>query len=303
MVHSLGEAGWRTEPPPFESEGKPVDIWKAVVLGIVQGLTEFLPVSSSGHLVLGQHLLGFRPPGLVLEVALHLGTLVAVVLVFARDLGRLLVGGGRAALALLRGRRVRQVMAEEPLARLLGMLVLASAVTAGVALVGERWFRQAFEHPMVAAVMLLVTGVVLRAAGRAGEGKRSLSGIGGADAAVVGLAQAVAIIPGISRSGSTIAAGLFRGMEREAAARFSFLLSVPAILGAGLLELRALAELGETWPAPPVLLPAVAAAAVSGVLAISLLLGVVRRGRIGLFAYYCWLVGGAAVLWLCLPGH
>jgi undecaprenyl-diphosphatase len=112
-----------------------------------------------------------------------------------------------------------------------------------------------------------------------------------------------AIIPGISRSGSTIAAGLFRGMEREAAARFSFLLSVPAILGAGLLELRALAELGETWPAPPVLLPAVAAAAVSGVLAISLLLGVVRRGRIGLFAYYCWLVGGAAVLWLCLPGH
>ncbi|MDQ7794819.1 MAG: undecaprenyl-diphosphate phosphatase [bacterium] len=280
-----------------------LDTWKAVILGVLQGLTEFLPVSSSGHLVLGQHLLGFRPPGLVLEVALHLGTLAAVVVVFARDLGRLLAGGWLAIARMASGVPPGQALTEEPGARLLGALVVASAVTAGLAWLAEPWLRATFERPAVAAGMLLATGVLLRAAGRAGDGRKPLWGIGWADAAVVGVAQAIAIIPGISRSGSTIAAGLFRGMERETAARFSFLLSVPAILGAGLLELGQLRGMEEPWPAWPALLPAVGAAAVTGILAISLLLSVVRRGRIALFAYYCWMVGGTALLWLAVQGR
>ncbi|HSW09959.1 MAG TPA: undecaprenyl-diphosphate phosphatase [Bacillota bacterium] len=275
---------------------------QAVLLGLVQGLTEFLPVSSSAHLVLAQALLGIQPPGLTLEIAVHLGTLVAVLVVFARDLGQLLGAGWRMAVAAARRASPREHLARDPGARLLVGLALASAVTAAMGLTGEPWLRGAYEEPELAAALLLVTGAILWGAGRIRPGTRPLPAVGWRDGLLVGAAQGVAILPGISRSGTTIAAGLWSGLDRDAAARFSFLLSVPAILGATLLEAVRLGPASLLQPGLGVTLPAMASAAATGFLAITGLLRVIRRGRLGSFAYYCWAVGGGSLLWLTLAG-
>jgi len=274
--------------------------WQAILLGLVQGLTEFLPISSSAHLVLAQSLLGIEPPGLSLEIAVHLGTLAAVVAVFARDLGELLRAAGRLVGAGARGAWPRGWPAREPGAALLATLVLASLVTASVGLAAEPWLRGAFEEPRVAAALLLVTGGLLWGAGRISPGTRSVAAVDWRDGLLVGVAQGVAILPGISRSGVTIAAGLLNGLDRDAAARFSFLLSVPAILGATALEAARAGPASLLQPGLEVTLPAMGAAAVTGFLAVTWLLRLVRRGRLGMFAYYCWAVGGGALLWLSL---
>jgi undecaprenyl-diphosphatase len=275
---------------------------QAVLLGLVQGLTEFLPISSSAHLVLAQALLGIEPPGLTLELAVHLGTLAAVVAAFARDLGELLRTGWRVAAAACCGGRSRGHSGQDPGTRLLAVLILASAVTAAVGLTGEPWLRGAYEAPEVAASLLLVTGAILWGSGRIRPGTRPVAAIDWRDGLLVGIAQGVAILPGISRSGTTIAAGILAGLDGDAAARFSFLLSVPAILGATLLEAVRVGPAALLQPGLEVTLPAMAAAAVTGFLAVNGLLRVVRRGRLGFFAYYCWAVGGASLLWLVLAG-
>ncbi|HCC32442.1 MAG TPA: undecaprenyl-diphosphate phosphatase [Clostridiales bacterium] len=288
-------SGWR-------GEVERVGTGQAVLLGLVQGITEFLPVSSSAHLVLAQALLGIEPPGLTLEIAVHLGTLAAVVAVFARDLGQLLRAGGRMAGVAARGASSREHFARDPGARLLVLLALASGVTAALGLTGEPWLRGAYEEPEVAATLLLVTGAILWGAGRLRPGTRPLAALDWRDGLLVGAAQGVAILPGISRSGTTIAAGLMTGLDRDAAARFSFLLSVPAILGATLLEAVRLGPASLLQPGLEVTLPAMVSAAVTGFLAVTGLLRLVRRGRLGSFAYYCWVVGGGSLLWLTLAG-
>ena len=273
---------------------------QAVLLGLVQGLTEFLPISSSAHLVLGQSLLGIEPPGLTLEIALHLGTLAAVVVVFARDLNELLQAGWRMVRAVARGTWSGDYLAREPGAQLLALLALASGVTAAVGLAGEPWLRRAYEEPEVAASLLLVTGALLWGTGKIRPGTKSIPAMAWRDGLLIGVAQGIAILPGISRSGATIAAGLLSGLNRDAAARFSFLLSVPAIVGAALFELVRLRPASLLQPGLEVTLPSMAAAAITGFLAVTGLLQVVRRGRLGLFAYYCWAVGGSSLLWLIL---
>jgi len=271
-----------------------------VLLGLLQGLTEFLPVSSSGHLVLAQALLGLDSPGILLEVTVHVGTAAAVVVLFARDLAAMLGALARWPLgrrASRRGDREWRVLA--------ATLVLATGVTAAVGLGLEPVFRRAFEAPLVAAVMLLVTGVVLFWSRRLTGGHRPLEAVGPADALVVGLAQGLAIFPGLSRSGMTIVGALSRGLEGAAAARFSFLLSLPAIAGAALVEAvgadglgGALQEAGLTYG----LLLAFGASFLAGLAAMVLLTSLVRRGRLHRFAWYCWVAGGAALLWLILAG-
>jgi undecaprenyl-diphosphatase len=259
---------------------------QAVLLGVVQGLTEFLPISSSGHLVIGQRLLGLEEPHLLFDVAVHVGTLVAVLIVFLDDLRSMLwsiVPGADG----------------DPAARRLVWLVIVGSVPAGLAgLLLEDFFESLFASMMTVGVALLVTGGVLFATVRFPAGQRSVSEVGWRSALLVGVAQAMAIIPGISRSGATICAGLGVGMQRELAARFSFILSIPAILGALVLQLRDLPPLspGET---APLLLGGVVAAA-TGYVALRLLISLVKRGRLHWFAYYCWCLGAltvAASLW------
>ncbi len=264
-----------------------MDILQAFILGFVQGATEFLPISSSAHLVLVPWWLGWGQPGLSFDAVLHLGTIVAVVVYFYRDLWHIVVAWVR---ALLRRE------ASTPTARLGWWLILGTipAVVLGLAL--EASFERLFGFPLGVAALLLVTGAILAASERLGSRLRRLDDLGWLDALLIGLAQACAIAPGISRSGATIGAGLARGLKRADAARFSFLLSVPVIVGAGskeFLDLLARPEQADQWG---LLAAGFLAAAVTGYLAIHFLLKYLQRRSLYPFAVYCWAFGGVSLL-------
>ncbi len=254
--------------------------WGVAVLGVVQGLTEFLPVSSSAHLVILDNLLGVRQPTMSLAIFLHLGTLLAVLVVYFRELVRMVAG-------MFTGR---------PGGRLGWFVVLGTVPAAVLGIALKPVFEKAFSSVLVSGVMLLVTGSILYWSGRLPRGRRGEEAMTAGDALWVGVFQAVAILPGISRSGSTIAAGLWRGLKPKVAADFSFLLSVPAVLGAGLLNLREALRAGEVLDYRNLVL-GTGLSFVFGYIAIKWLIAVVRRGRLDLFAYYCWAVGLAVVAW------
>jgi undecaprenyl-diphosphatase len=255
---------------------------QALVMGIVQGLTEFLPVSSSGHLILVPWLLGWDDrfiTSLAFSVMLHLGTLGALLVYFARDWVRLL----RALLDSLRERRI----GGDPDRRLVWVLAIAT-VPAGIigALLADP-VEEATRRPAIVAVALVVGAAILWYADRVGRRDRGLEGIRPAGGLAIGFAQAFALIPGVSRSGITIAAGLLLGLERDAAARFSFLLAAPTIAGAGLFEAYHVIR-GEALvtPEPAALAVGVFASLVTGLLAIHWLLSWFRRHGPGVFVVY-----------------
>ncbi|MGK2943497.1 MAG: undecaprenyl-diphosphatase UppP [Desulfuromonadales bacterium] len=256
----------------------------AILLGILQGASEFLPVSSSGHLVLAQHLMGdFKQPGVLFDVLLHIGSMVAVAIYFWRDLGGLISSLWR-----------RDETAKQQ--RFMVWLLFAGSVpTAVIGLLFKDFFIGLFERPDIVCIMLLVTGSLLWLAERLRNREHSRKKMTFMDAIVVGTVQGCAIIPGISRSGSTIAALLLRGVDGETAARFSFLLALPAVFGAALLSVKDLDAVaaGTVFP----YLAGTVASLVTGVLCIHLLIGVIRRQRLHWFAFYCWFVGGLGIIY------
>jgi undecaprenyl-diphosphatase len=258
-----------------------MSLWEALVLGIVQGATEFLPVSSSGHLVLGQELMGLTIPGVVFEVAVHVATLVSILVVYRARVARLIMGAARGQREAL---------------QYLGLLVLATIPAAGLGLFFRNAVEAVFDDPAVAGVAFLVTGVVLwtsRGALRRHPEERPTV----RSALVMGVAQAFALVPGISRSGTTVVAGLWSGVSGREAAAFSFLMAVPAIAGAALLQLPELR--GAGIPAAP-LLAGSAAAAVTGVLAIRSFVALIRNQAFHRFAYYLWPLGAGFLVYLYL---
>jgi undecaprenyl-diphosphatase len=261
-----------------------VSALRAIVLGILQGLGEFLPISSSGHLIVVPWLLGWGDSGLAFDVALHLGTLVAVAAAFWRDWLRLIRGG-------LRGLASGRPLAD-PDARLLLYLALATVPGAVAGVLLDKWAETVFRSPGLVALMMALMGAVLWAADRRAGAQAGKDAVSLKDALLIGLAQAVAIVPGTSRSGATISAALFLGQRREAAARFSFLLALPITAGAALVKVPALVKSGADIG--PVLL-GMLAAAVSGLLAIRVLLGYVRTRTYVPFAIYRFVF--AALVW------
>jgi undecaprenyl-diphosphatase len=272
-----------------------VNLFQAFFLGILQGATEFLPVSSSGHLVLVPWLLGWASPGLAFDAVVHWGTALAVVAYFWRDWVSLV----RAALLSLRALTLRRLRTDPSLessqgsrdARLAWFILLGTVPAALLGWLLEDFFERMFGRPAAAAVFLLVTAGILAAGERFGRRERDLDTLTWTDALLVGLAQALAIFPGISRSGSTIAAGLARGLRREPAARFSFLLATPVILGAGLLKVVDLAQMGGLAAQIPSLAIGFVAAGVVGFGCIHFLLRYLQRRRLYPFAVYCAVVG------------
>lgn len=272
-------------------------VWQALVLGIVQGLTEFLPISSSAHLILVPWLFGWPEPGLAFNVALHLGTLSAVLVYFSRDLITI-------ARAWLTGLAQRRPLGS-PEARI-GWAVLIGSVPAGV--VGvllndaiDQYFHSGGGGTVaigLTAVLLMALGAALWLAERAGRRSRSLAEVGLRDGFFVGVAQALALLPGVSRSGSTITAGLFLGFQRAAAARFSFILGIPAIVGAGMLETMHLLRTGLPASERTLFVVGVAASAVTGFLAIAFLLRFLQRRSTGVFVLYRFLLGAFILVWL-----
>ncbi|HTY08570.1 MAG TPA: undecaprenyl-diphosphate phosphatase [Candidatus Edwardsbacteria bacterium] len=273
-------------------------ILQAVILGLIQGLTEFLPVSSSGHLLIAEKLMGVSSDSLAFEIFLHLATLLAVVIVMRRQLLKLLKALFTARLAVNKGRL-------QPSSESLRLLLILVVSTIPAALAGYA-FRHQVEHikadphyPVYIAACLLVTGCILfgtRFAKRRAEPITWWRGL------IIGCCQAVAaLFRGISRSGSTIAGGVYCGVGQEQATEFSFLLSVPVILGAALLKLKDLRHEGLPAAGLGAYLAGGLAALVSGYVAILLLLKVVKKNRLDYFAYYCWAMGLASLVWFL--GH
>jgi|FaiFalDrversion2_1042247.scaffolds.fasta_scaffold00198_2 undecaprenyl-diphosphatase len=271
--------GWGS---PFAGEGG--FLWRMVVLGALQGLTEFLPVSSSAHLVFAESLLGLPRPGLVLEAVLHLGTVGAVLALYGRDLGALLRAWSRAPLKV----------ATNPAGRVVWLLMCTTAITGLAGVLFVEPLEALFASVRWTAFQLVLTGVLLWWAPRTGS--RGLHHMTWADAGWVGLAQAVSIVPGISRSGITIVAALWRGIGREEAARYSFLAAVPAILGAaGFSLVRDWQSATSLGYSAVELLVGFASALGFGMLAIRWLMRFLQLGRLRAFAWYCWIVGLAAL--------
>lgn len=259
-------------------------IIQAIILGILQGATEFLPVSSSAHLVLVPWLMGWDPPVLTFDTTLHLGTLLAVLIYFRRDVWAIILG----VLKTLKDRNLA-----DPWGRL-GWLVALGTIPAGLAGVFlDDFFEGFFSGSYLAvSVFLLITGVILFVSERIAQKARTLEKMTWLDAALIGVAQAVAILPGISRSGATIATGLGLGFTRTEAARFSFLLSMPIIFSAGILQLLKLitGNGGEMVPGA-LLVAGFIAAALSGYACIRFLMDYVRSRSLYIFSIYCWVFG------------
>ena len=259
-------------------------VFQALVLGIVQGLSEFLPISSSAHLTLAPWIFHWRDPGLAFDVALHFGTLIAVLWYFRAEWIALIL----AARDIIVRRRV-----ETERERRVLFLILATVPGAIAGLALEKQAESSFRDPRLVAIALIVMGTLLWAVDRFARRERGLGQMRWSDALVIGIAQMFAIIPGVSRSGSTITAGRALTFEREDAAIFSFLMSMPIIAAAAVLKMpQALREQGLSAP----MIVGVLASAVSGWLAIAVLLRVVSRHSYGVFAIYRIILGVAVLI-------
>ena len=262
-------------------------IIQAIILGIVQGLTEFLPVSSSGHLVLVPWWLDWENPGLAFDTLLHWGTLVAVLVYFWRDWWEMLL----AVWNRLRGRPT------DGKDRLLGLILLGSIPAAVIGFALESFFESLFNSPLAVIFFMILTGFILVFAERWKGAGKPVERLGTKDAVFIGFGQALAIAPGISRSGSTISAGLLRGLDRPAAARFSFLLGTPIIFGAGLFKLKDLLEVGASGGSDTtVLIAGFLAAAISGFLCIGFLLRYLQNHTLYIFAIWVWFVAAISLV-------
>lgn len=263
--------------------------WEAALLGLIQGLTEFLPVSSSGHLVIGQYLLGLGADDITFEVFVHFGTVLSIVTVYRRRIVEILkhtwTGVAKPARAAAHYRENGDFR--------FAVFILLSMVPTGLiyVLFADR-LVSAFAHPRFTCGMLLVTGTLLLLTRLRRHPDGPLSPL---KSLLIGTAQGAALIPGISRSGATICTALYQNVSPEKAANFSFLMSLPVIVGATGIEALKLFQIGFTAGALPLLIGTIAAYG-AGIVAIEIVLDFVRRGNLSYFAYYCYAVGGLGLL-------
>jgi undecaprenyl-diphosphatase len=258
-----------------------------IILGIVQGLTELFPVSSSAHLVILQSFFpDFHQPGVAFDAILHLGTLFAVVFYFRADIWNMLKAllpqkyqsadiAGNADTVILR--------------KLVLFLIIGTIPVVFLGLLFQDYIHSVFESARAAAFFLIITGVLLFFSDKINDARREEKDMNLADSIVIGLAQAVALLPGISRSGATITAGIFRHLNRTVAARFSFLLSLPAVCGAAILESGYIKNIShqEMW----LYFTGFICAALAGIISLKLFFLIIRQARLKFFAYYCWIFG------------
>ncbi len=251
-------------------------LFQSILLGVIQGLTEFLPVSSSGHLALVQSFIkDFKQPGLLFDVSLHVGTIFAVVIYFRK--------------------RIIEIFKN---LKLLGLVLASTAVTGVIGVAFKETFENMFSDIRLIGAAFVVTGIILLLAERVKEGSKTEKEMSLPNALFVGLIQGVAIIPGISRSGSTIAGGLFAKLDRKFATEFSFLLSVPAVLGAAVLESRHLTKSDMIGVNPVVYLAGIIAAAIVGFLCIKLLVNLIQKKKLYYFSIYLFLLGTTVLIFL-----
>ncbi len=264
-----------------------ITIIQAIILGMVQGLTEFLPISSSAHLVLIPELLGVKS-NLAFDTLLHLGTLIAVLYYFWNDVVNMIQAFISSLFDLPSG-KFREKLREDPYKRLSWLIIVGTIPAGLMGVLFKDFFEGLFSSVTSVAVFMLITGFILWGVERMPRGNRDVKDISFTNSLLVGIAQGCAIAPGISRSGATIATSLFLGFDREMAARFSFLLSIPAILGAALIQVKDLTTGFDL--STGVFLAGLLSSVIFGYLAIRFLMGYIKKHKLTIFAYYCWIVG------------
>lgn len=265
-------------------------LFTAILLGLIQGVAEFLPISSSGHLAIAEHVLSVGgvsevPP--FYDVLLHLGTLAAVFVAYWHDIREMILEFFRGIRDLVR----HSTPARVPPARRMILLIIAGTLPLLLVLPVKRFVEGLADNMYFIGFALLITGTLLFLSDRSGSGRLTEKNAPLLSALLVGVAQAFATCPGLSRSGTTISTGCFLGFDRRFAVRFSFLLSIPAVLGAGILSVKDAAEAGVSWGELPFYLVGMAVAAVVGFACLRLLRMIADRGQFGIFAWYCWSVG------------
>lgn len=273
-----------------------MDIIQAIIMGLVQGLTEFLPVSSSAHLVIVPELMGVKS-SLAFDTLLHLGTLVAVVGYFWKDILAMIKAFISSLRDIFRG-NFKENIKEDPFKRLTWLVVVGTIPAGLMGVLFKSQFESLFSSVAAVGFFLLVTGVILWGAewiakrNSEKEGKE-IKEVSFTNSLVIGIFQGFAIAPGISRSGSTIAAALFSGLERKLAARYSFLLSIPAILGAALVQAKDIVSFDTNLS---VLIAGFLSAVIFGYLAVKFMMDYIQKHSLILFAYYCWFVGALTLI-------
>jgi undecaprenyl-diphosphatase len=272
-----------------------MDIIQAIIIGIVQGLTEFLPVSSSAHLVFVPEILKVQS-SLAFDTILHVGTLVAVVGYFWKDIIHMLKSFFASLMDIPR-RQFRKGLQEDQFKKLAWFIIIGS-IPAGLAgILFKDFFESLFSDIIAVGFFLIITGLLLWGSemiSRRVKDKTSLKKMTVKNSLIIGIAQAFSIAPGISRSGATISTGLFLGLERELAARYSFLLSIPAILGAALVQAKDISSVLDISTAATI--AGFLAAVISGYMAIKIVLKLIKERNLLIFAYYCWIIGPIAMI-------
>ncbi|MDD9302730.1 MAG: undecaprenyl-diphosphate phosphatase [Desulfobacter sp.] len=264
-----------------------MEIYQGIILGILQGLTEFLPVSSSGHLVLGQIYFNITESALTFDIAVHMGTLAAVLVVYFSDIKDILV----AVFQFLGGRLAKENRENLNFA---GCIIAGSVPTALIGFGLKQFEEILFTSSFLVGAMLMVTGILLWISRKYYRDTNANAGLTIKRSLFIGVVQGLAVIPGISRSGSTIAAGMFSGLDRIRAAKFSFLLSVPAICGAQVISIKDVLETGDGID--PAMIYGTIVSFIVGLAALKFLLKLVHTGKFHFFAPYCWLVGILALI-------
>lgn len=267
-------------------------IFEALWLGILQGLTEFLPVSSSGHLVIAQAVAGIKNQGMAFEIYVHFGTLLSILVIFRNDLSEMLASFFR---KLKSPGSIISGYKDDKDYRLLILLLLATIPAGVIGLLFKDFFEAAFSDVNFVGFALILTGIILFVSKFAVNRNKDVDG---KRALIIGFAQAIAIFPGISRSGTSISAAMLTGVSGEKAARFSFLLAIPAIAGATLLQLLDVASSGPGNISYTIAGVGIVSSFITGTIAISLLMGVMRKGKMHYFAGYCIVVGLATIYFL-----
>ena len=270
---------------------------EAILLGILQGLTEFLPVSSSGHLVLAQQFLGLKEPLVFFDVMLHVGTLAAVLVVYRDAIGRLVIGGVSALGDPQFWREPKSTLNTSADLKFIWLILIGSIPTGIIAVVFKTQLESFFHEVRIVSVMLILTGIILQLP-RLRKGKTDTPEDPAGElktwhAPLIGIAQGCAITPGISRSGTTLSLALFFGIPAKTAAEYSFLLSIPAILGAVALKIR---DLGDTTIPFYVVGTGMLASFIVGYIALRFLLVMLNRGKFSVFSYYCVALGLTSLL-------
>lgn len=258
---------------------------RAIILGIIQGITEFVPVSSSGHLVLANHFIGFDIQDITFEIALHVGTILSVIIFFRKDIAVLL-----SSLYHFKDTSEKRIRDR----KIVLYLAIGTITTGTLGFLMKGTVERIFYEPLFAAFMLLITGTIIFVSDYITPQQLEMDKTGFTRSVIIGISQAFAILPGISRSGSTIATGLFVGLKRVEAARFSFLLSIPAIIGATVFEARSFRTVARHHFLGYAL--GTLAAFITGYLIIALLMNLIKKRRLKIFSFYCWSLATVVII-------